>query len=493
MQLGYRPSTTQFPKLHLGQLKDIAWRLGLPAVTIKCDESETSNHVDIKGDSGRAEVEVVQEIEYIREDAIPISTFQSHRQMSQKSSYRISVTESLLWTQAFQQIFLNIKNNPCFHTIWLRVIVDRMNGPMTDQTIQQLSVEKAEFAFPYNPTLSEEEEILAISKYLKTLRSTRIAQRSLIPPPKYNWSFPVFNYPEVLLEQVDDQEHDIAVIVPVYNKENVINLVAHALLNQNLPTNKFELNFVDDGSKDKTSELIISAIKMNPHQRNVRLLRMPRPNNHSVGDQDFTAGLARNAAIRYVNSDLLLFLDGDMVASPSLLESHIERQQSLGGAVIMGRRERLIQAIQMDQVSRFWSKNINSLHEYVIPKKPDSVHEMLDHGISWSFIDPNPWLTCASCNVSIPTAALEQVGFFDPYGTLWSLDDTDLFYRLHKGGFGFHYAKDAVGFHCWHPFEGDVDGGRLPKIVTSVMFRKYLDMDILRANAYLFNWPKEII
>lgn len=493
IQLGYRPSNIPIPKYETLELLNIAWYLGLPAITIIGDRNAeiTSNYTREK--ANKKNIQIVQDIPYIQEDAVNTQDTHFQRNISLNLPVRISVTESSLQNHTLQQMVLSIKNKVHVNGFFVRILVDRMTSSITNQVIQELSLEKVELAFPYNTSLSEEEEIISIVSYIKNIRNTQIEQHSLMPPPKYNWSIPIFNHPEIILEQNDGQKHDIAVVVPIYNKEDVIGVVAQALLNQNLPSNKFELIFIDDGSEDKTTDAILSKVMKYPLFRNVRLLRMARSQKHNLGEHNFTAGRARNAAIRFANSELLLFLDGDMIASPYLLQNHIECQQSKGGAVIMGNRERLIPDLHIDEVSQMADKNYESLFNYVIPKEPGSVREALDHGKQWSSIDPNPWLTCASCNVSIPIIALEKAGFFDPFGTLWSLDDTDLFYRLHKSGINFYYEKKAVAFHHWHPNEGDLDDGKLSRIVTSVMFRKYLDIDILMANAYLFkDLPKNL-
>ena len=495
-QVGFRPPEVEIPRLHPKELLKIAWSIGLKSVSVTVDENEFTNYSLLEEDSDRLNIQIIQEIQCLHNGVFPNSMRLVETRLLFTFPLRISVLESVLTNPSFEQFLREVRRRFINQSISIRVIIDSDNSTITNRTLRQLQpyYDSIEFGFPYKHGLTEEEDILAIVKYLRDIQEVRIEQRSLIPPPSYNWSLHAFDFPDTIFERNDGQKHDIAVVIPAYNKQDVIRHVTTAILSQNLPTKKYEVIFVDDGSDDKTSEIILSVIRRDPLCHNVRLLRLNRSLKHAFGNHDFTAGRARNAAIRFANSDLLLFLDADMIAPPTLLARHLAEQHTYGGVVLMGNRERLSNNFRITEKSPPWTFNTNSLYTYLVPKQHGSVQEMLDRGIPWAELDPYPWLTCASCNVSIPKYVLELVGYFDPFGTLWSLDDTDLFYRLYKAGYPFHYSKESNAFHCWHPLEGEnSERDYLFRIVTAIMFRKHLDIEILRANSYLFDWPLDLI
>lgn len=89
---------------------------------------------------------------------------------------------------------------------------------------------------------------------------------------------------------------DVSVIVPAYNAEKYISECLDSLLAQSLKT--IEIVIVDDGSTDKTREIVLEYQKKNSC---IKLLQQARQG----------AGAARNRGMDYAEGKYIVFLDAD--------------------------------------------------------------------------------------------------------------------------------------------------------------------------------------
>tara|TARA_Y100000589_G_scaffold210316_1_gene198401 strand:+ start:1630 stop:2613 length:984 start_codon:yes stop_codon:yes gene_type:complete len=97
----------------------------------------------------------------------------------------------------------------------------------------------------------------------------------------------------------------ISVIVPVYNVENYITNCVESLINQTY--SNFEAIFIDDGSQDRSVEVLIHLIENIP---NFKLLKQ----------KNYGQAIARNNGIKEAQGSYLAFLDSDDYYSPLYLE-----------------------------------------------------------------------------------------------------------------------------------------------------------------------------
>ncbi len=97
----------------------------------------------------------------------------------------------------------------------------------------------------------------------------------------------------------------ISIIIPVYNVEHYIFNCVESLLNQTY--SNFEAIFIDDGSQDRSVEVLIQLIENIP---NFKLLTQK---NHGQA-------IARNNGIKEAQGSYLAFLDSDDYYSPLYLE-----------------------------------------------------------------------------------------------------------------------------------------------------------------------------
>jgi glycosyltransferase involved in cell wall biosynthesis len=96
----------------------------------------------------------------------------------------------------------------------------------------------------------------------------------------------------------------VSVVIPVYNEQRYLQRCIDSLLQQTYKN--FEVIFVDDGSKDKTHEILKKAAK------NKKIKFFLR--NHGG------PGAARNFGAKKAKGDILVFVDGDMVFDKKYIE-----------------------------------------------------------------------------------------------------------------------------------------------------------------------------
>ncbi len=92
----------------------------------------------------------------------------------------------------------------------------------------------------------------------------------------------------------------ISVIIPMYNAENVICNALDSVKNQTFPPERFEIIVVNDGSTDKSREVVETYIQTNP-DFNIQLINQE---NGGVSE-------ARNTGLKRAKGDYIALLDAD--------------------------------------------------------------------------------------------------------------------------------------------------------------------------------------
>ena len=101
----------------------------------------------------------------------------------------------------------------------------------------------------------------------------------------------------------------LTVVVPSYNSASMLRRCLMGLVESDLPRGRWELIVVDDGSDDDTAHIAKAFA-----DEVIRLADGPRGPAH-----------ARNVGAERARSDVLLFIDADVVVAPTTLRTFVER------------------------------------------------------------------------------------------------------------------------------------------------------------------------
>jgi glycosyltransferase involved in cell wall biosynthesis len=201
-----------------------------------------------------------------------------------------------------------------------------------------------------------------------------------------------------------------SVVIPTYNRKPILEKCLKALEQQNLEES-YEVVVVDDGSTDGTVEWLSQSSEVFPH---VRLL---------CQDHQGPAA-ARNFGVAQAKGDKIVFIDSDLVVTPTFLQSHWEHWQSAQ------------QYLGHDRVFTY-GRVINTANFEHPTTEP---YKVTDYSAAYF----------ATGNVMIARQWLEKAGLFDTRFSLYGWEDLELGVRLKALGLQLIRATDAVGYH-WHP------------------------------------------
>jgi glycosyltransferase involved in cell wall biosynthesis len=218
----------------------------------------------------------------------------------------------------------------------------------------------------------------------------------------------------ILSETNNETLPRVSVVVCTYNDEDYIGECVDALLAQTYPRNLLELIVVDDGSTDRTPDIL----------RRYERVRYLWQRNQGPS-------AARNLGIVNATGEYVCFTDSDCRVAPGWVEHLIAAQRRGEAPDCCGAGGR--QAGHPDdppfarQVDRFLSA-VGFIGDYV---KPHMAAQKVGHN--------------ASCNTSYLRQALLEVGGFRI--GMFPGEDVDLDRRLADQGWTVWFTPDAVVFH----------------------------------------------
>lgn len=231
-----------------------------------------------------------------------------------------------------------------------------------------------------------------------------------------------------------------SVIIPTYNNEKYIQVVLRHLVRQNVGLDSFEVIVVDDGSSDQTQVRLIDIVLSLSQSMNFKYIFFPRTRKRVMGDSQYRAGIARNLGVKNAVGEILSFLDSDIVVPENYLEGvglGLEKWDAL-----QARRVNLSESAS--QLS-FEYNQISEARD-IIPDE-DYWEEFIKIE-NWDEL-PYNWKYVCTHSFSLKKELFWKIGGLKKNFIYYGFEDTDLGYRLVKGGYCLHLLDIKV-FHMFH-------------------------------------------
>ena len=120
--------------------------------------------------------------------------------------------------------------------------------------------------------------------------------------------------PSEPISTIETKQETLSIVVPAYNEELVIaefhRRISAVLDEINLPA---EIIYINDGSKDKTSSILLELRKKDPR---ISLIELSR---------NFGKEIAMTAGLNYSKGSAVVVIDADLQDPPELITELIER------------------------------------------------------------------------------------------------------------------------------------------------------------------------
>jgi len=234
-----------------------------------------------------------------------------------------------------------------------------------------------------------------------------------------------------------------SVIIPTYNRSDLLNMTLQSLTMQSIPADKFEVIVVDDGSSDDT-ELVTRS-----YQEKIDIKYFFQ------NDEGYRVAKARNTGISNASSDICIFIDSGVILHSGCIAAHIEiHNRSNISTAVCGYVYGFNENNEDEQTIREYLKG--SSYDLVIDyfegrKKFIDIREEFYQKYTDDFGGlPAPWLVFWTCNASARKSALVEISMFDEDFKSWGAEDIDLAYRLHVHGVKFVLERTAKSIHYPH-------------------------------------------
>ena len=149
----------------------------------------------------------------------------------------------------------------------------------------------------------------------------------------------------------------VSVVVPCYNEESVIE-ETNAQLNSVLAGAfaDYELVYVNDGSKDRTKDLLLSFKEDFSKVKSIHFSR-------NFGHQP-----AVSAGIKHATGDYIIIIDADLQDPPALIPDMVKKAEEENANVVYAvRKSRMGESWFKKMTAKYYYRLINSMSETQLP------------------------------------------------------------------------------------------------------------------------------
>jgi len=206
-----------------------------------------------------------------------------------------------------------------------------------------------------------------------------------------------------------------SIIIPSHQRAGLLPRTLDALATQTCPATEYEVIIAADACTDDTVRVVTEYASNAPFRLRV------------VNHEARSAAATRNLGAGHAAGNILIFLDDDVEALPSLVEAHLTSFSP--DTVTLGYAKPVLAAgrSQFQMEIRFWWE--------------DAYREMGRPGHRFTYRD------LFGNNFSLDRELFQKCGGFDPSFPAAGREDYEFGYRLIRMGARFQYAPTAVGIH----------------------------------------------
>ena len=250
---------------------------------------------------------------------------------------------------------------------------------------------------------------------------------------------------DLFLENETPYSLPVSVIVPVYNRKDILAKTLAGIINQTYPSDLVETIVADDGSSDGVEDLIPEYSKF----MDIKHVKQE--------DKGYRLSAVRNLGIKAAKYNHIIILDCDMLPTPRLIESYMQYLHVTSEAVLIGYRrfvctddlspEKIREDIKLavDLPDIITNNPIITKKGHKGPTK-DWREEIYDNTNLLKDMD-YPFRAFCGGNVAFPKSLLVRTGYFDEDFQHWGGEDIEMGYRVYNNGFYFIRVKGATALH----------------------------------------------
>lgn len=204
----------------------------------------------------------------------------------------------------------------------------------------------------------------------------------------------------------------VSIVIPVYNRENLIKDCLSSLINLDYPKEKLEIIVVDNGSTDGSPEIVK---RFRNSETNIKLLFTKRKGSAS----------ARRLAISHATGEIIAFTDSDCRVDKEWVKELVKNFQDQKVGIVAGRTQYYGPKNYISKVLE--RKGFKITYFYALRKK-----------LKLQF--------APTCNLAVKREVLKIIG---EYGENFSHggDDIDLGVKIKTSGYEIALAKGALVYH----------------------------------------------
>ena len=258
--------------------------------------------------------------------------------------------------------------------------------------------------------------------------------RSRVPPAAVQGN----NWRELAVAPADrfEPELPVSVVVAYYEAPEALELTLAALERQTYPRELFEVVVVDDGSRTPLALPAGSPLQ-------VRVLYQE--------DRGFGLARARNTGARAAKSEILVFLDCDMMPEAEWLAEHARWHHAANDALTLGFRAHVeVDGIDASAV-RARPGSLADLFADRPADRPGWIEFHMTRTRDLTSDDDDSFRMVTGGNLGVSRSFFELVGGYDETFTQWGGEDTEFGYRAYVRGGLLVPVREAL---CWHQGAG---------------------------------------